>query len=184
LIRFRLFQVPAASLRRVVETLNTVANVLAALALIAGLVYGAFEAGRIHRRRRDALALEAVRIMYNEATVRAVQAVLELPDDATPEQLRLRGPEAERAVRQVEHAFDTLGWMVHRRMIGLHDLDDLMGGAVRAVWRRVRRLARERREAEGPADFEWTQWLAERLEENPSPAKQTGANVHYRAWQP
>jgi len=162
---------------------------LAYLAIIVvplvGLAFVGLHAMLLHQRRRDAIALEAVRILQGQATARALQVVLSLPDSCTEEQLAMRGSETEECVGLVEYNFDTLGWMVHRRMIPLRDVDDLMGGAVRAVWRRVHLLAEERRHTRGtPNDFEWTQWLAERLEENPSPAKQSGAHNFYRRWRP
>ncbi|MFO1533624.1 MAG: hypothetical protein ABR562_08045 [Thermoplasmatota archaeon] len=166
-------------------TLNAVANVLTVAVLLLGLLFGVVQLNHLQRRRRDAIALEAVRIMQDEATAKAVQCVLGLPDSVSQDQLVVRGPDVESCVSLVEYNFDTLGWMVHRRMIPLRDLDDLMGGAVRAVWRRVHVLAEERRHVTGQSNhFEWTQWLAEQLEAHPSPAKQSGAHIYYRRWRP
>ena len=165
--------------------LSTLALLAIVTVPLVAMAFGGLQAMLLHQRRRDALALDAVRIMQNESTGRAVQCVLSLPDSCTVEQLAMRGPEVESCVSIVEYNFDTLGWMVHRRLIPLRDVDDLMGGAVRAVWRRVHVLAEERRHARGSAnDFEWTQWLAERLEAYPSPAKQAGAHNYYRSWRP
>jgi hypothetical protein len=165
--------------------LNTIANVSTAVAVAMALVFGVIQVRQANRKRADSLVLEALRFAQSPELSRAMALVLELPEGMTLEQLAAQPKEVREAVALVDYTLETLGWMVHRRMVPLRDLDDLMGGVIRAAWKRLHRVAEERRALAGrPNEFEWLQWLDERLEENPNPAKPAGLHVSYKDWRP
>lgn len=165
--------------------LNTVANVSTALAVLAALVFGILQIRQMERKRRDTVAVEAVRTVQSEHIGSAVQTVLSMPDELSEKVVAKAGPEAIRALATVESAFDTLGWLVYRRVVGLHEIEDLWGGEIRAIWTKVKALALARRETTGSnRHFEWTQWMVERMDQYPSVGKRAGAFVSHRDWKP
>ena len=111
---------------------------------------------------------------------RAVEQVLQLPDDADPELVRGE-PAVRDAALLVYWAGEMFGSIVYERVVDLHTLDRMHGGWLRACWLRLRRwIEAERIDRRNPSTGEWWQWLYERLIADPDPAKALGAHVTYR----
>jgi hypothetical protein len=73
---------------------------------------------------------------------------------------------------------------VFHRLLPLHLVDHLLGGYVRAAFKRAGRYVIGRRAEVGVMFGEWFQWLAERLQEYPAPGKAENAAVVHRRWKP
>ena len=81
--------------------------------------------------------------------------------------------------------FETLGYMVYRRIIPLQIAEDLLGGMVTGSWQRLGSWAERTRVAtDNPALMEWFEWLNDRLLENRKPAKTLGAFRAFKDWRP
>lgn len=161
--------------------LDTFASVSTALAVFSALVFGIVQIRHQNQRRREELALDAMHAALVPDVLAAVEIVLELPEGLGEADLAGQ-PDVRRAIAVVAFNLEAIGWMVQRRMVDLHDVDDLMGGITRALWRKVAPLAAERRATGRANEFEWLQWLAERMEQDPSPGKAAGAHVTHAAW--
>lgn len=110
----------------------------------------------------------------------AVSKILKLPNDVDPDVVN-RDPELLAAANFVHWASEMFGSMVFEGVIDLSTLDRTNGGWIRACWHRLRRWVEALRAAEGRVNVaEWWQWLYERLEADPDPAKALGAHVYYR----
>ena len=58
-----------------------------------------------------------------------------------------------------------IGYMVHRGLLDMKAVDDLVGGTILGFWSRVKDWAEERRKRTGHYEFlEWCQWIAIQLE--------------------
>ena len=158
----------------------TAANVAATLAVVIGVVFGIAELRRAVRNRHDQAAIEVVRSVDSPEIQRAVEKILQLPDDADPE--LVRGEQNVRdAALLVYWAGEMFGSIVYERVVDLHTLDRMHGGWLRATWLRLRRwIEAERIDRRNPSTGEWWQWLYERLVADPDPAKALGAHVTYR----
>ncbi len=163
--------------------LSTVASLSTALAVVVAIVLGILQVRQQERKRKEQLALEALKAAQATGMAAAIMDVLAFPDGMTNDELRQRGPHAVEAVMQFAYLLESMGWMVHRRMVDLHDIDDLMGGMVRGGWRKLKAIAPAWRKESGNQNyFEWLQWLAERMDEDPSPGKDVGAHVTHAGW--
>ncbi|MEA3167029.1 MAG: hypothetical protein QOJ26_1913 [Thermoplasmata archaeon] len=163
--------------------LDTIAALSTALAVVTALAFGIVQVRHQNQRRREELALDALHAVLAPDVLSAVQIVLDLPDGVGQKELVKQPADVRAAIATVDFNLEAIGWMVHRRMVDLHDLDDLMGGVVRALWAKLAGLASERRASLGrPNDLEWLQWLAERMAEDPSPGKAQGAHVTHADW--
>lgn len=163
--------------------ISTVANVASALAVVVAVVFGMLQLSHMAKTRAIFSSTELVRAMQTPEFAHSVRLVLTLPDAADPESLR-RDPEMAAAVLSLSHVFESLGVLVYHRIIPLHLVDDLMGGYVRQCWRRLAPYVLVRRGELGVYYGEWMQWLAERLDEHPSPGKRAGAHLSHRGWRP
>ena len=161
----------------------TLANLASGLAVIVAVIFGSLQVQHMARTRALFTAAELVRAMLTREFSLSVRKVLTLPDHADPELIR-QNEEMADAVLSLSHVFESLGVLVFHRVIPLHLVDDLMGGYIRQCWRKIRPYVEVRRKELGISYGEWLQWLAERIEQFPSPGKQEGAHFSHRDWKP
>ena len=81
--------------------------------------------------------------------------------------------------------YEYLGNLVYQRIVPLDTLDLLVGGIIRASWKRLRPYIEEQRREKGfPNIAEWFEWLAERLEKYGRSEKALGTHVAFKDWKP
>ena len=87
-----------------------------------------------------------------------------LPDDASPDEVE-SNVETLRAARSIGLVVEGLGYSVFERVVPLRMVDNLVGGNIRVIWRKLRRYVEFERDRGGSQKtFEWFQLLAEQLE--------------------
>lgn len=152
--------------------------------VVAGLIFGVMEVRRASRERADKGALDVLGVAVNPDHIDASYAILELPESAKPE-LIANSPELKRAANTLMVQYEYLGNLVYQRIVPLETLDLLVGGIIRASWKRLRPyIERQRSEKDLPNMAEWFQWLAEKLEEYGRPEKAVGTHVAFKDWEP
>lgn len=165
--------------------LATVANVATAFAVITGLAFGVVEVLRTRREREERAAFEVVHAMITPEWINSIHVLLS-KSEVTIEQIEGTS-EMRNAIWSVTVILETLGYAVFTRIVPLRVVDDLLGGAIRVSWRRLRPYVEQERElAQSQKSWEWFQWLAERIEEHGG--KRTsltrGAHEAFRDWRP
>lgn len=153
------------------------------LAVLVALVFGVLTIRQWRHTRYLTAAAELVHTIQTPDFTRAIGVVMKLPERAEPAVIE-SDPATVNAVHAVAHVFESLGVLVFHRLLPLQLVDHLLGGYVRASWRRVKPYVETRREPLGAMFGEWFQWLAERLDEHPAPGKDVGAPIAHRDWQP
>jgi hypothetical protein len=160
--------------------LGTAANIATTLAVVIGVVFGLAELRRVVRDRHDHAAIEVVRSVDSPEIRRAVARVLELDVDTDPQVIR-GDPQLFDAAGLVYWAGEMYGSIVYEGVVDLHTFDRMMGGWLRACWRRLHLwIEADRAETHTVTVGEWWQWLYEMLEAEPDPGKQLGAHIFYR----
>jgi hypothetical protein len=164
--------------------LETLMQVATLTTLLAGVIFGIMEIRRARKARAEKAEVEIFSACIQEAFNDAQMLVLELPPDASPDQIR-GSPNLRRAAELVVDLYGYFGMMVFYRIIPLRTLDLLVGGVLRANWIRLYEYVESQRDTLNiPAYGEWFQWLAERLEQCPQPEKQVGAHIAFSSWKP
>jgi len=166
--------------------LSTLANVATALTVIIGVIFALVEARRLRRDREERAALEAVHAMLTPAYIDSFLVVQTIRDDATAEEIE-SNPETLGAVRSVGLVIEALGYSVFERIVPLRMVDNLVGGNIRVIWRKIRPYVEyERARTSSEKTFEWFQWLAEQLEkyDRGKTSLKLGAHKAYRDWKP
>lgn len=164
--------------------LSEVLQIVTLITLVTGFLFGVLELRRFRRARAEKGALDVLSIAVNPDHVRAAYAILDLPDDVSPA-LISESPELRTAANTLMVQYEYLGNLVYQRMVPIDTLDLLVGGIVRACWRRLAPYIEAERQERNLANIaEWFQWLAERLDEYGRPDKSLGAHVAYKEWAP
>jgi len=152
--------------------------------LLAGVIFGILEIRRARKARCEKAATDAFSICVQDAFAHAQMLVLDLPLDASPDQIR-DSTDLRRATKLIVNQCEYFGMMVFFRIVPLRTLDLIVGGVVRGNWLRLHKYVEFEREALNiPAFGEWFQWLAERLEEHPQPERQVGTHIAFSNWKP
>lgn len=164
--------------------LSEVLQLVTLVTLLVGLAFGYLEVSRARRERDEKGALDVLSIAVRPDHIQACFEILELPEDASPESIRA-SPELRSAANSLMVLYEFLGNLVYQRMVPLETLDLLVGGIIRATWRRLNvYVEQERVDRELPNIAEWFQWLVERLEDRGRPEKSVGTHVAFRDWRP
>ena len=158
-----------------------IAAFASALTVLVAVVFGTLTIRQWQRARYLSAAAELVHTVLTPEFTRAIARIVELPEKAPAESVASHA-EMLHAVTVVTHGFESLGVLVFHRMLPLHLVDHLVGGYVRASWKRLQPYVEQRRLTLGAMFGEWYQWLAERLEEDPAPGKSVGAHLAHRNW--
>ena len=154
--------------------------------MIIGVIFALVEARRLRRDREERAALEAVHAMLTPAYMDSFLIVQTIRDDATAEEIE-SNPTTLGAVRSVGVVIEALGYSVFERIVPLRIVDNLVGGNIRVIWRKVRPYVEyERARTGSKKTFEWFQWLAEQLEkyDRGKTSLKLGAHEAYRDWKP
>ncbi len=134
------------------------------VALIAAASVAGYQLVAHRRDRAEANALQVLTRLQSPEFLRSYATVWTLPLDATAEDVRSAGPEMESAVATVMMTFESIGVMVHNRLVPIELVDQVIGGFLRESWRRTSTYWLTRRAEQGTRRMaEWYQWLAEHL---------------------
>jgi hypothetical protein len=141
---------------------------------------------RLYRRQReDAAAVEVMRSMLSEHFPTSYRLLNHVPDGATVAEIRAMEPKYEEAVFAIATVFETLGFMVHQRVIPLRVVRELAGGVAVALWRKVGPYAAELAEAEDQSRLaEWYEWLVLQLEDPRGGRLAERAATRFPNWRP
>ena len=142
------------------------AEIFGALTIVGGGMFAAFQITEYRRRRASQVAADLCRGFTEPELARAVTLLRSLPDGLGLSAVRERGPEYEEAMQIVGMTFETMGLLVHKKIASFTIVQELAGGLLLMMWRKMEVWARDVRVDQGNPRFgEWVQWLAERVDE-------------------
>jgi len=164
--------------------ISTLANLINAIAVTAGVIFAAVQIRQYRQRRQRDAMLELVRSFQSPAFTAAYRRVLSLPDGADAAKIReVLGPDGEDAVYLVSLTWESLGVLVYRRQVTLDLVDDFFSGPLVISWRKLKVYSEEwRRTLNRETGNEWFHWLAERMLEREKTSPPIPAYVAHRHW--
>ena len=164
--------------------ISTLANLINAIAVTAGVIFAATQIQYYRQRRRRDAMLELVRSFQSPAFTSALRRVLSLPDGADAQKIReVLGPDGEDAVYLVALTWESIGVLLFRRELTLDLIDDFFSGPIVLSWRKLRVYSDEwRRTLDRETFSEWFHWLAERMMEREKLAPPVPAYIAHRRW--
>jgi hypothetical protein len=164
--------------------ISTIANLINALAVTAGVIFAAVQIRHYSQRRRRDAMLELVRSFQSPSFASAFRRVISLPDGATQAQvIKLLGADGEDATHIVGLTWESLGVLVFRREVTLDVVDDFFSGPISISWRKLSGYVVEQRAVlDRETAFEWFQWLAERMIDREKQTPPVPAHIAHRGW--
>ncbi len=168
--------------------LNTAANlaeIFGAIVVVGGFVFAIIQLNQFQAQRRDTAALELARSIQNPEFARAMRLILSLPTGLTVDELRAKGSQYEDAALLVSLTLESVGIMIHRRIVSIDMVWELMGGIVLETWERIEPWVRDTRRAQEREKFdEWIEWLVDQLNTHFGGEGSRPAHVRYAGWRP
>ncbi len=145
--------------------LANVVEIFGALAIIFGIAFGLIQLNQHRKQMRSAAILELTKSFEDREFTEAYRLIADLDDGLTAEQLNALGDEYVSAALRVGFKFETIGVLIHKGVVPMDAMKDLVGGAAILIRAKLRVWAEEsRKNQDHDLLFEWFQWLAERLE--------------------
>ena len=148
------------------QTYAAIAEIFGALTIILGGVFAVIQLREYRTRRRQQVASDLCHEFTNPDLARAVTLIRSLPDGISLVELQAMDSEYQEAGQIVGMTFETMGLLVYRNIASFEVVQELTGGLLLMMWRKIGVWVEETRADQGNPRFgEWTQWLVERMEE-------------------
>jgi hypothetical protein len=163
---------------------STIANLINAMAVTAGVIFAVVQI-RDYRRQRHRDSMSAlVRSFQTPSFAHSLRRVSSLPDNVSREQIpALLGPDGEDHVYALLTSWEALGILLYRKEVTIDLIDDFFSGPIVVTWRKLSRyIAELRRDAQRDTYFEWVQWLAEQMMERENQTPPVPAHIAHREW--
>ena len=164
------------------ESIVQIAQILGPIAVAVGVIFAVIQIRMIERQRSEQAAVVIVHSFQSAEFNKAVRLVWSVPPGTTAQELRSAPKEVEEAAVYIGTTLETIGVLVHRRVVPINLVDDLMGDAIVNFWPRLSDWVETlRREQSRVSVYEWFQWLVDRLAERER-RKTVGAHARYATW--
>src|SRR5216684_8488032 len=157
----------------------TLANLINAIAVTAGVIFAATQIRDYRRQRKRDSMLNLVQSFQSPTFARGLRRVIELPDNASADQIReILGPEGEDLVVHVTATWETIGVLLSHGELSIDIIDDFFSGPILISWKKLLPYTTDlRRQYQRDTWSEWFQWLSERMMERESTAPPVPAYV-------
>ncbi|NKC01589.1 MAG: hypothetical protein GKR90_24235 [Pseudomonadales bacterium] len=163
------------------QTYAALAEIFGAVTIIGGGLIGFIQLREFRARRRQQIASDLCREFTKPELARAVTLVRSMPDGISLEELQKLGPEYQDAAQMLGMTFESMGLLVHKDIASFDVVQELTGGLLLMMWRKIGHWVVESRvEQEAPRFGEWMQWLMERVQE--CEADLEPAHVKHKNW--
>ena len=163
------------------QTYAAIAEIFGALTIILGGAFGIMQFREFRARRRQQIASDLCQEFTKPDLARAVTLVRSLPDGVTLAELQDMDEEYQAASQIVGMTFETMGLLVQKNIASFEVVQELTGGLLIMMWRKIHVWVEETRvDQSNPRFGEWVQWLVERVEE--CEADMEPAYIKYKDW--
>lgn len=167
----------------ILQQAANIAEILGSITIVGGILFGLFQLREYRRQRLGAVAGELMRTFYSPDFGDAIALVRTLPDGISNAEIKKKDPEYEKAAVILCFTFETMGLLTYRRIAPYQLVQELTGGIIVVMWRKLSVWVTEVRLQQSQPNFaEWFQWLAEQSEK--SKVNSEPAHVKYSNWKP
>lgn len=165
--------------------LDTLLQLIQALALVAGLVFAIVQVREFRRDRERNSALELLHSFQTPEFARAMVLTYRLPGGLSRDEIAQRLGEDFHVVYAMANTWESIGILVFRGEITLDMVGDFFSGPILLSWERLKNYFQAERQATGRETIgEWFEWLRDRLVECEAQTPAVPAHVEHRNWKP
>ena len=163
--------------------LDTLAAIVQAVAVVIAVGFGIAQIQESGAARRRTAAYTLMHSLQSPQMLRGIITLDKLPDDAPKSTVDALPIDSQVDLMNVLAVWESLGILVHKGEIALSMVDDFYSGTLIQSDRKLRRYVAEVRTETGRVtQWEWFEWLADRMVERESAAPPIPAHVQYRGW--
>ena len=163
------------------STWANLAEIIGAGTIVSGLLFGWFQLRHFRVQQRNAVAINLAQTFYDHDLAEALALLQSVPDGVSVQELRDMGPNYEFAAITITTSFETMGFLVFKRIAPLDVVLDLVGGIVSTMIIKLRDWQKEvREEQQQPSWGEWFEWLGDQAIKNKSNSEP--AHIKYKNW--
>lgn len=137
------------------------------LAVVIGVAFGLAQLRQLRHQREVEAGLELLAPLQTPESAETLLLLHDLPDGLDGDELRRRLGDKFQATVATLGLFESLGPIVARGHVPLNMYAEFYRGPTLLSWTKFRRFIEEERREGWPSLFEWLQWLAERMHEQP-----------------
>ncbi len=163
--------------------LSTIVDVLSIIAVVSGLFFAGTELRQYRLSKDRESALELFNTFQSHDFMRGVRAITQLPDDQSKAEVeKLLGDRMD-DLYFVIAILEGMGALVHKEELSLQLVEDFFSGIILMTWHKLSHFVRDERRSLGRETWmEWTQWLAERIQEREKARTPVPAHLEYQGW--
>ena len=162
-----------------------IAQILSAFAVSGAIIFALIQVRQYRQQRRYAAAVELIRTIQSPQWGRGLHLLGDVQDGITASALHAMDSEYEEAAFTLVAIYETIGLMVYRNIVPFHLVQELTGGTITILWRKLQTWSEDMRIERNHDRFaEWFQWLAERLDEHEEEIRGGPAYKHCKKWKP
>ena len=164
--------------------ISTLANLINAIAVTAGVIFAATQIRDYRRRRRRDAMLALVSSFQSPTFAKALRSVIELPENASAEKIiEILGPDGEDLLAHLTATWETIGILLFHGELTTALVDDFFSGPILLSWQKLQVYSEEwRRALNRDTGSEWFHWLAERMTEREKLSPPVPAYIAHRTW--
>jgi len=146
------------------QTILIIAQLFGNLAITVGIIIAIVQVKQMKKQRKEMAAIEFFNAWLTPEFTKAVNEIQYLPDRVSTKELIATKPEMESYAFQVHSFFESTGVLVNRKIISFNVVNDLVGGVVQVIWKKLELWIQEWREERNPVAGEWFEWLKTEIE--------------------
>ena len=157
-------------------------EIVGIITIIGGLYFGLNQLRQNRLQGLDMALSECARSFENKEFTEPYRLISSLSQSVNKQQLEAMDAKYHSAATRVCMKFETIGLLIHREIVPIDAMEDLVGGATILIWDILEPWIMETRKENNHELFvEWFQWLVERLRELGT-EQRAPANIRYANW--
>ena len=137
-------------------------NIATTVAVVGGVIFGAWQIRAAARARTTQVSLQLVEMLYSRDLIDGLSALHDVPEGLSWRDLQARVGDHWTAVFTAINTLDGLGILVFRKEVAPDVADDFFHHAVDTVWQKTRAaiIGRRQEEKGREGSFRFLEWLA------------------------
>ncbi|MCA0932039.1 hypothetical protein LCM02_06220 [Lutimonas saemankumensis] len=140
------------------EFLTQLAPILSFITIIIAIIFGVIQLKQFKTQRKDIAAVEIMRTMQDAQFTESLHVI---NHSEQLDSLKEVNPNLEKAIFAITTKFETLGFLVYKRVIPIEFVEQLVGGVCLALWEKLNLYVLEYRKINDQKLFlEWFEWLS------------------------
>ena len=143
------------------DFLAQLAPILSFLAILTAIIFGLIQLRQFKTQRKDLAAVEIMRTMQDAQFTDSLNLITNTEHINSQQEISAQNPDLEKAILALTTKFETLGFLVYKKVIPLEFVEQLIGGVCISLWEKLKEYIYEYRLVNNQKLFlEWFEWLA------------------------